>query len=476
MRVRIPEAAFNQAYRPLLRDREHRYLVLYGGAGSGKSVFAVQRYLVKLMESPMCNLLAARATAVSHRDSTYALFKQVIARWGLGSLFKCVDSDLRITCKNGNAVIFKGLDDPEKIKSVTFQKGELTDIWIEEASELTQAQFNQLDLRLRGRGAHKQITLTFNPISALHWLKKRFFDAPDPRALVLKTTYRDNAFLDGDYRRTLESYRDSDPYFYQVYCLGEWGVMGRSIFDAGRLSRRLGELEGPVRRGEFAFPTFYHEDSGQVLIDRAGIQFLDQPGGFISVYEEPRPGGEYVIGGDTAGEGSDYFVAQVVDRESGRQACTLRGRMDEDLYARQVYCLGLWYNEALVAVESNFSGYPIRELERLGYPWQYARPREDGATHRMGASLGFRTTSATRPVILAGLVEVVREHWQWLRDRDTIQELLTFVRNDRGRPEAQAGAHDDCVMALAIAYYVRKTTSGAESWSCSVERGKPFLP
>lgn len=455
MRVTIPAAAINRAYRPLLRDGRHRYVVLYGGAGSGKSVFAVQRYLIRLMESPMCNLLVARATAVSHRDSTYALFKQVIARWGLGDLFRCVDSDLRITCKNGNAVIFKGLDDAEKIKSITFQKGELTDIWIEEASELTLAQFNQLDLRLRGRGAHKQITLTFNPVSAMHWLKARFFDRHDPRAVVRKTTYRDNAFLDADYRQTLESYKDSDPYYYQVYCLGEWGVMGRSIFDSGKLSRRLGALDGPVCRGEFLFTSTYDEGAGRGAVDRNSIRFSRQDGGFVSVYQMPQPGREYVIGGDTAGEGSDYFVAQVVDKLTGQQACTLRGRMDEDLYARQVYCLGIWYNEALLAVEANFSSYPIRELERLGYPNQYARAREDSATHRLGRSFGFRTTSATRPVILAGLVEVVREHVEWLRDRETISELLSFVRNDRGRAEAQAGAHDDCVMALAIAYYVR---------------------
>lgn len=472
MRVTIPAAAINKAYRPLLRDGRHRYVVLYGGAGSGKSVFAVQRYLIRLMESPMCNLLVARATAVSHRDSTYALFKQVIARWGLGGLFRCVDSDLRITCQNGNAVIFKGLDDAEKIKSITFQKGELTDIWIEEASELTLAQFNQLDLRLRGRGAHKQITLTFNPVSAMHWLKARFFDRQDPRAVVRKTTYRDNAFLDEDYRQTLESYKDSDPYYYQVYCLGEWGVMGRSIFDAGKLSRRLGALDGPVCRGEFLFTGSCDDGAGRGAVDRDGIRFFRQDGGFISVYQMPQPGREYVIGGDTAGEGSDYFVAQVVDKLTGEQVCTLRGRMDEDLYARQVYCLGIWYNEALLAVEANFSSYPIRELERLGYPNQYARAREDSATHRLGRSFGFRTTSATRPVILAGLVEVVREHVEWLRDRETISELLSFVRNDRGRAEAQAGAHDDCVMALAIAYYVRGAAPvEAGFFGVSVDRG-----
>ena len=130
MQVTIPKKAFNACFLPFLEDDSHRYLVLYGGAGSGKSVFAVQRFLVRMLAKPLCNLLVVRAVAATHRDSTYALFKQVIARWGLGSLFTCRDSDLRITCANGNGAIFKGLDDAEKLKSVTFPKGELTEIWV----------------------------------------------------------------------------------------------------------------------------------------------------------------------------------------------------------------------------------------------------------------------------------------------------------------------------------------------------------
>ena len=207
---------------------------------------------------------------------------------------------------------------------------------------------------------------------------------------------------------------------------------------------------------------------GRVLVSNSSIEFYGQPAGAIAVYREPSPGKRYVIGGDTAGEGSDYFVAQVLDEETGEQVCTLRGRMDEDLYARQLYCLGEWYNQALIAVECNFSRYPIRELEQMGYPNQYARIREDGES-----GYGFRTTSATRPMILAGLVETVREHVGWLNDPDTLREMLSFVRNRQGRPEAQAGAHDDCVMALAIAYHVRegqRASTGGESWSYAVSR------
>lgn len=476
MQVTIPRGAFNPLFRPYLTDNTHRYLILYGGAGSGKSVFAVQRFLYRLLTLPLCNILVVRAVAATNRDSTYALFRQVISKWGLSELFSCKDSDLRISCANGNSVIFKGLDDTEKLKSITFPKGELTDIWIEEASEVLEEDFNQLDVRLRGKGAHKQMVLTFNPVSVLHWLKLRFFDRKDPRALVLKSTYKDNQFLDEDYKRTLEGYKDTDPYYYSVYCLGEWGVLGQTIFDAQKVSERLSQLAGPVKRGEFTFATWYSPEANEVLIDDSTIRWVEMDTGPIQVYQEPAPGGAYVIGADTAGEGSDFNVGQVIDHITGQQVCTIRGQMDEDLFAKQLYCLGKHYHTALVSIEANFSSYPIRELERLRYPRQYVRQAEDSFTHRIRQSYGFKTSSVTRPLVIAGLVEVVREHPEWLNDRDTLNEMLTFVRNENGRPEAQEGAHDDCVMSLGIAYYTRGRSApargdGGASPFVSVGRG-----
>ena len=462
MQVTIPRGAFNPLFRPYLTDNTHRYLILYGGAGSGKSVFAVQRFLYRLLTLPLCNILVVRAVAATNRDSTYALFRQVISKWGLSELFSCKDSDPRISCANGNSVIFKGLDDTEKLKSITFPKGELTDIWIEEASEVLEEDFNQLDVRLRGKGAHKQMVLTFNPVSVLHWLKLRFFDRQDPRALVLKSTYKDNQFLDEDYKRTLEGYKDTDPYYYSVYCLGEWGVLGQTIFDAQKVSERLSQLAGPVKRGEFTFATWYSPEANEVLIDDSTIRWVEMDTGPIQIYQEPAPGGAYVIGADTAGEGSDFNVGQVIDHITGQQVCTIRGQMDEDLFAKQLYCLGKHYHTALVSIEANFSSYPIRELERLRYPRQYVRQAEDSFTHRIRQSYGFKTSSVTRPLVIAGLVEVVREHPEWLNDRDTLNEMLTFVRNENGRPEAQEGAHDDCVMSLGIAYYTRGRSAPAQ--------------
>lgn len=454
MQVNIPKRAFNPVYLPLLDDEEHRYIVLYGGAGSGKSVFAAQRLIVRMMRKKLCNILVVRKVGDTNRTSTFALLRQVISRWGLYDLFDI--TDLRIVCKiTGNECIFKGLDDPEKIKSVTFAKGELTDIWIEEASEITEEDFNQLDIRLRGKGVHGQITLSFNPVNILHWLKKRFFDRKEPRAVTLKTTYKDNMHLDEGYKRTLEGYKTTDPYYYQVYCLGQWGVIGKTIFDAQKVNQRLSELGPPEKRGFFAYDTFYDPVFNEVRIKDSTIQWVDADDGYISIYEDVRESYPYVIGGDTAGEGSDYFVGQVLDNTTGKQVCTLRHQFDEDLYAKQMYCLGIHYNTALIAIEANYSSYPVKELQRLRYPKQYVRTTEDTYTRKPKESFGFKTTSITRPVIIAGLVEVVRESVELMNDADTLGEMLTFVRNEKGRAEAEESAHDDCVMSLAIAYYAR---------------------
>ena len=150
--IKISKKVFNDVYIPYLGNTD-RYLIFYGGAGSGKSFFIVERYIYKILNSKLMNLLTVRATGKSNRDSTFALFKQVINKWHLGMHFKINESDLRIKCLlNGNEIIFSGLDDVEKLKSVTFSKGELTDIWIEEASEILESDFIRKDARANDYG------------------------------------------------------------------------------------------------------------------------------------------------------------------------------------------------------------------------------------------------------------------------------------------------------------------------------------
>lgn len=155
------------------------------------------------------------------------------------------------------------------------------------------------------------------------------------------------------------------------------------------------------------------------------------------------------------GEGSDYFTGHVLDNTTGEQVAVLKQEYDEITYTRQMYCLGMYYNTALIGIEANYTTYPIQELERLKYPKQFVREREDTYTKKPIKAYGFKTTPITRPLILAELQTIIKELIELIIDVDTLAEMLVFIKNERGRPEAQVGYHDDLVMALAIAYYIR---------------------
>jgi phage terminase large subunit len=230
---RLPEVV-NPAYYRFMSDHR-RYNVFYGGASSGKSHIVAQRYVYRWVTERGHNGLAVRKVEKSGRDSTFALLRQVISQWGLTDLFHTTVNPLAITCKhNGNTFLFRGLDDVEKLKSITFETGPLTDIWIEEASEITPDEDRQLRLRLRGVAPiPKQVVYTFNPISALHWLKGRFIDTPLPldRCSVLKTTYHDNRWLSIEDREEIEALKDEDITYYQIYALGDWGIIGNVVFN-----------------------------------------------------------------------------------------------------------------------------------------------------------------------------------------------------------------------------------------------------
>lgn len=443
-------ASTNKAFWRLYED-DHRYLVLCGGGGSGKSIFAGRKVLERVTSEPGHRWLVCRKVARTLADSCFAQLRGQIAEHYPDAGARILSGELEIRFPNGSLILFAGLDDVEKLKSIY----NITGIWIEEASELTEADFNQLDIRLRGETRYyKQIILSFNPISITHWLKRRFFDQADPRARTHRSTYRDNRFLDAEAIATLEGFRDTDPYYYQVYCLGEWGVTGRTIFNAQAVTERLIRIPEPAREGFFT----YREAPGTAEDPRPQItdwDWTDEDGGPIQIFREPEDGVPYVIGGDTAGDGSDWFVAQVLDNRTGAQVAVLRHQYDEDTYAKQVFCLGRYYNDALVGIEANFSSYPTKRLEELGYPSQYVREAEDTFSGAIRKAFGVRTTAVTRPVMISELVEAMREALGGVSHRPTLEEMLTFVRDEKMRPAAEPGAHDDCVMALAIAWYIR---------------------
>ena len=225
---------------------------------------------------------------------------------------------------------------------------------------------------------------------------------------------------------------------------------GTPFFNNEDILLRLAAAPEPADVGTF---TYLEPEAGEAPAGWAWSS--DQRTGFIRVFAPPEPGAPYVIGGDTAGEGSDKFTAWVVDNRTGTQVAELEFTFSELLYARQIYCLGMWYNAALIAVETNFSTYPERKLEEWNYPNLYVRERFDTYTRKSVKAFGFQTTPQTRPVILAGLHAVMEETAELVVSRNTLRQMLHFVYNEDRRPEAEEGEHDDLVMAAAICHFAR---------------------
>lgn len=220
---------------------------------------------------------------------------------------------------------------------------------------------------------------------------------------------------------------------------------GESVFNTELVLSRLKEVKDPIRKGMFSY-----EYDGTSF---KNIKWIDDPKGPISIYKD-HTDDFTVLGGDTAGEGEDYFTAQVLNRK-GEQVAVYHKKDDEDLYAKQMYCLGSYY-KSLIAIETNFSTYTNMMLQAWHYPYIYVRKQYDQIKAVYQSKFGFRTTALTRPAIISNLVEIMREHIELINDKATLNEALSFVYLD-GKPQASEGAHDDLIMALAIAYEILKS-------------------
>lgn len=441
----------NIPFIPLYANKS-RYLVLKGGGGSGKSIFAGRKILERISENKYHKFLVVRKTGKSLKDSCFAQLRTQISEHFNYSDFKINHSTMTIKHKNGNTIIMSGLDDVEKLKSIHG----ITDIWIEEATEILETDFNQLDIRCREKPSdYNQIIITFNPTSITHWLKKRFFDNTPENCHIHNSTYHDNRFLTSQAIEVLEGFKDTDPYYYSVYCLNEWGVTGKTIFNAELVTERLREIK-PGKKYRFEYQISYDTESKCPVI--TDIHLIENEKGFIRLYKEVEPFHFYVIGGDTAGEGSDAFVGQCINNTSLEQIAVLDHQFNAHEYADQIYCMGMYYNEALLSIETNNGGnFVVERLQLLGYPNLYVREKQDTYLKKYDKAYGFNTNSATRLPLIDNLVEVMKDSIgiDSINDEKTLHEMLTFVRNEKGRPQAEEGAHDDHIMALGIAHFTR---------------------
>ena len=231
---------------------------------------------------------------------------------------------------------------------------------------------------------------------------------------------------------------------------------GRCVFDQAALVLRREQVRKDAwERGVFRVQK---GTDGRIL----SYEWTADQAGPIRIRKQPEKDVPYVIGGDTAGTGSDYFAGQVLDNRTGEQVAVLHHQFGERMYAEQMYCLGMYYNSALIGVETNYSTYPEMVLEELNYPKLYVRERYDTYTGEMAKAFGFDTNSKTRQVLVDGLKDAAQEALDTITDYDTLGEMLTFVYDEKWKGQAEQGEHDDLVMALGIAHAIRgqQSTTG----------------
>ena len=259
LKINDPKKVFNKYIYDCLYDYSHPTEVHYGGASSGKSHGVVQKVVIKSLKHwdyPR-RVLWLRKVAATVKDSIFQDVLECLSTFKLLPFCKVNMSDYRIELPNGAVFLFKGMDNPEKIKSI---KG-ISDVVMEEATEFTLDDYTQLTLRTREkRHKDKQIYLMFNPVSKVNWVYKYFFVSKQPDAVIYQTTYKSNRFLDDSVKRNIELLAQRNEAYYKIYALGEFATLDKLIFP--KYDRAL------LNRGSPAFsrlPSYFGLDFGLKL-------------------------------------------------------------------------------------------------------------------------------------------------------------------------------------------------------------------
>jgi len=235
MTIDIYDEIFNEAFLPYLTDYAHRFEVYYGGAGSGKSVFITQKILIKALMQQR-KVLIMRKVGSTLKDSCWQLVLDTLSQFHILLYCNINKSIMTIELPNGSVLLFKGMDDSEKIKSITG----ITDIWAEEATEFSEEDIEQLNLRLRAKVKDLQMFFSFNPVSKANWVYRRWFRdgavITDDTA-VHRSTYKDNRFLPDAYIETIEKMARTNPTYYRIYALGEFASLDKLVFNNWRIDR-----------------------------------------------------------------------------------------------------------------------------------------------------------------------------------------------------------------------------------------------
>ena len=217
--LKLKKSLFAPKFYPYLFDYSTRWEVFYGGAGSGKSYFITQKIIIRCCREPI-KVLVCRRYGSTLRNSCFSLFKEILTKWKLTPYLKIRETDFNIKFPNGSEIIMVGLDEETKLLSLN----NISTVWIEEAYEVPKPIVEQLNLRLRGKADNQQIIMSYNPISKNSWLYD-FCEVNPPESFrYLKTTFRDNPFLNKEYIQSLESLYTRNPAKARVFCDGEYGI------------------------------------------------------------------------------------------------------------------------------------------------------------------------------------------------------------------------------------------------------------
>ena len=269
------------------------------------------------------------------------------------------------------------------------------------------------------------------------------------------------------YYNKYKNYLNKDLIKQEYPCTPEEAFLnsGNCVFNTELLMQRKVELqqlykEKPYKRGFFKFR--WNDEESKDYILNSSIEFEESQMGMIKIYEQPKARGFYSLGGDTAGDGSDFFAGTMLDNTTGKRVATLHAKVDADIYTWQMYCLGMYYNQALASIEINFNTFPVIELKRLKYPHQYIREEYDSISKKMQEKFGWKTDRNTRPLIISEEQSIVKDHVELFTDIETIDEMLTFIYDENMRPDATEGKHDDLLFSDMIAQATR--------WQQNVER------
>ena len=266
-------------------NSKKRYVVCKGSRGSKKSKTAALWHIAKVMQYPLSNVLIVRKVERTLRDSCFSDLRWAINKLGVSDYWKATTSPLELTyIPTGQKIIFRGLDDPLKITSISVPVGFICFVWIEEAYEISKEQdFDMLDESVRGElpeGYFKRITLTFNPWNENHWLKSRFFDSPSDDTLSMTTTYLCNEWLDKTDIKLFEDMKVRNPRRYQVAGLGNWGVIEGLVYENWKEEVfTLSDIRNCITVAGLDFG--YTNDPSALFIG-----FLDQKGKKLYVWDE----------------------------------------------------------------------------------------------------------------------------------------------------------------------------------------------